>query len=280
MRYPYSILFNMYVYIHFKLVQGKGYLNVAFSIENKRTLVTGGTAGIGLAIAQRFVRHGAEVVISGRREEGAAIAEAMGAHFIRADMLLPDEVETLVSQAVAHLGGLDVVVNNAGIAESTGHITDSDMTDFDNQFAINVRAAYQILKLVPAHMTVGGSIINTASISGTQGEPNLAAYGATKAALISLTKSSALELAPRNIRVNAVNPGPIYSEIWSNGVPEDVLKVAVPLGRAGEADEAAAPFHFLASDDASYITGSSLFVDGGLSAGRSTRIRDLIVAHV
>jgi len=252
---------------------------MAFSVENKRTLVTGGTAGIGLAVAERFVKHGAKVVISGRRENGAEIAAGMGAHFIRADMNVAEDVEKLVAEAAAHLGGFDVVINNAGIAENTGPITDSEMADYDAMFTINVRAAYQILKLVPAHMQAGGSIINTASISGTQGEPNLPAYGATKAALISLTKSAALNLAGREIRVNAVNPGPIYSEIWRNGVPEDYMRIAVPLGRAGQADEAAAPFHFLASDDASYITGTSIGVDGGLSAGMSVKTRELVYAQ-
>jgi len=249
---------------------------MTFSVENKRTLVTGGTAGIGFAIAERFARAGAKVVISGRRDEGAAIADAMGAHFIRTDMMVPTEVEALVEQAVEYLGGLDVVVNNAGIAETTGHVTDSDMGALDDMFAVNVRGAYQILKLTPDHMTSGGSIINTASISGTIGEPYLAAYGATKAALISLTKSSALELAKRNIRVNAVNPGLIYSEIWTNGAPDDYSKLYVPLGRVGEADEVAAAFQFLASDDASYVTGSSLSVDGGLCAGPSAQSRSFI----
>jgi len=253
---------------------------MAFSVENKRTLITGGTAGIGLAVAQRFAKHGARIVISGRRDNGAEIAAGLDAHFIRADMTVPGDVENLVAQAAAHLGGFDVVVNNAGIAEATGAITETDMADFDAMFTINVRAAYQILKLVPQHMSSGGSIINTASISGTQGEPNMSGYGATKAALISMTKSSALELAARNIRVNAVNPGPIYSEIWSNGPPEDYCKVSVALGRVGEADEAAAAFHFLASDDASYITAATIAVDGGLSAGPSAQARTFIRERV
>lgn len=252
---------------------------MAFSLENKRTLVTGGTAGIGLGVARRFADQGARVVLSGRRGEGAEIAQSMGAHFIRADMTIPSEVEALVAQAAVHLGGLDVVVNNAGIAETTGHITDSEMSDYDAMFTVNVRAAYQILKIAPAHMASGGAIINTASISGTQGEPYLAAYGATKAALASLTKSSALELAPRNIRVNGVNPGFIYSEIWTRGAPEQYSKIFVPLGRVGEADEVAAAFQFLASDDASYVTGACLSVDGGLCAGPSAQARSFIRGH-
>jgi NAD(P)-dependent dehydrogenase (short-subunit alcohol dehydrogenase family) len=244
---------------------------MAFSLTGKRTLITGGTAGIGYAVAKRFVDNGAHVIISGRREEGVDIAETIGARFLQADMMVDGDIVRLVDQAAELLGGLDVVVNNAGIAESDGGIEKSTEEAYESQMSVNLDAAFRILQLTPKHMSSGGSIINTASISGTWGEPNLAVYGATKAALISLTKSAALDLARRNIRVNAVNPGFIYSEIWNLGPPDDLSKTFVPLGRVGEADEAAAPYHFLASDDASYVTGSCIGVDGGLSAGHSVQ---------
>jgi NAD(P)-dependent dehydrogenase (short-subunit alcohol dehydrogenase family) len=253
---------------------------MAFSLQGKKTLITGGTAGIGLAVAKRFVEHGADVVISGRRENGEDIAAEIGVRFVRADMMVEADVASLVEQAAEMLGGFDVVVNNAGIADMTGPIAGTGLEMFDAQFAINVRAATQILSLVPGHMGSGGSIINTASISGTQGEPLLSAYGATKAALISLTKSAALELAGQNIRVNSVNPGPIYSEIWSDGAPDEYCKYTVPLGRVGEADEAAAPFQFLASNEASYVTGTQIAVDGGLCAGKSVRLDELVMARI
>ncbi|MEH6549149.1 MAG: glucose 1-dehydrogenase [Pseudomonadales bacterium] len=251
---------------------------MTFSLEGKRTLITGGTSGIGLAIAKRFAEQGANVIISGRRESGTEIAASVGAHFIRADMMVPTDVERLVQESVKHLGGLDVVINNAGIPGEVGTIADLEMSAFDAPFAVNVRAAYQILKLVPPHMSSGGSIINTASISGTMGEPYVAVYGATKAALLSLTKSAALALAPENIRVNAVNPGYFDTEIWEGGMPEDCMKLEVPLARAGKGPEAAAPYHFLASDDAGYITGSCITVDGGMSAGTSLQTTALLNA--
>ena len=240
---------------------------MAFSLKGKRCLITGGTAGIGYAIAKRFVEDGAEVVISGRRDSGQGIASDIGARFVRADMLVDADIVNLVETSAELLGGLDVVVNNAGIAESNGGVQKSTKEQYDSQMGINLDAVYRILQLVPPHMTDGGSIINTASISGTWGEPNLAIYGATKAAVISLTKSAALDLVRQNIRVNAVNPGYIYSEIWSAGAPDQLSKTLVPMGRVGEADEAAAAYHFLASDEASYVTGSCITVDGGLTVG-------------
>jgi NAD(P)-dependent dehydrogenase (short-subunit alcohol dehydrogenase family) len=249
---------------------------MAFSLKGKRTLITGGTAGIGFAIAKRFVEDGADVVISGRRDSGADIASEIGARFVRADMMVDADIEALVEKSVDMLGGLDVVVNNAGIAESNGGVEKSTPEEYDGQMDVNLKGVYRILQLVPRHMPSGGSIINTASISGTWGEPNLAIYGATKAAVISLTKSAALDLARQNIRVNAVNPGYIYSEIWTNGAPDDLSRVLVPMGRVGEADEAAAAYHFLASDDASYVTGSCITVDGGLTVGPSVATMKLM----
>ena len=168
---------------------------MAFSLKGKRILITGGTAGIGYAVAKRFVDNGADVVISGRRDAGKDIASDIGARFIRPDMMMDDDIVALVEQAVKLLGGLDVVVNNAGIAESNGGVEKSGPEEYDNQMDVNLKGVYRILQLVPRHMCAGGSIINTASISGTWGEPNLAIYGATKAAVISLTKSAALDLA-------------------------------------------------------------------------------------
>jgi NAD(P)-dependent dehydrogenase (short-subunit alcohol dehydrogenase family) len=244
---------------------------MAFSLEGKRILVTGGTAGIGHAIAKRFVDNGADIVISGRRDSGQAIADEIGARFVQADMTVDEDIIGLVDKSVELLGGLDVVVNNAGIAESNGGVEKSGPKEYDSQMDVNLRAVYRILQLVPQHMPSGGSIINTASISGTWGEPNLAIYGATKAAVISLTKSAALDLVRQNIRVNAVNPGYIYSEIWSHGAPDELSETLVPMGRVGEADEAAAAYHFLAADDSSYMTGSCITVDGGLTVGPSIK---------
>ena len=239
-------------------------------------MITGGTAGIGLATARHFVNHGANVIISGRRDRGKDIAREMGCHFIQADMASPKDIENLFFGAVEHMGKLDVVINNAGIGGETCSLSDADMEIHDEVITINIRAAYQVLKLAVSHMNDGGSIINTASISGMEGETGLSTYCASKAALINLTKTAALELASRKIRVNAISPGPVKSEIWEGEDPIEWSELVIPLGRIGEPEEVATAFHFLASDAARYITGANLPVDGGYMSGRSEKVSRLI----
>jgi NAD(P)-dependent dehydrogenase (short-subunit alcohol dehydrogenase family) len=247
-----------------------------FSIAGKATLITGGTAGIGLATARHFTDQGANVVISGRRDSGADIARDIGCHFIQTDMGTPKDIENLFSGATGHLGKLDVVINNAGVGGEVCSISDTDMDIHDELITVNFRAAYHVLKLAPGHMNDGGSIINTASISGMEGEIGSSTYSASKAALINLTKTAALEMAPRNIRVNAISPGPVKSEIWEGEDPVEWSELVIPLGRIGEPGEIATVFHFMASDAASYITGANLPVDGGYMSGSSKRVVQLI----
>ena len=247
-----------------------------FSVAGKTTLITGATAGIGLATARHFSAQGANVVISGRREEGKNIAEELNCHFIQADMGSPTDVENLLTNSFKYFGKLDVVINNAGIGGEVQTVTETDMAVYDQIMNVNLRAAFQVLKLAPNHMNDGGSIINTASISGMEGEIGSSTYSASKAAFINLTKTAALELAPRNIRVNAISPGPIKSEIWGGEDPIEWSKLVIPLGRIGEPEEVATVFQFLASDAARYITGANLPVDGGYMSGRSKRVDELI----
>ena len=252
---------------------------MTFSIAGKATLITGGTAGIGLATARHFAANGANVVICGRRDNGDDIAAEIGCHFIRADMSKPEDIENLFARTVEHLGELDVVINNAGGGKS-GLISEIDLDDYDFTVNLNMRSAYHVLKLASHHMKNGGAIINTASVYGMQGVIYESSYAATKAALISLTKSAALEFASRGIRVNAVSPGPIKSEIWAGNDPVERSKIVTSLGRIGEASEVATAFHFLASDAASYITGINLPVDGGFMAGKPARTLDVIRASL
>jgi NAD(P)-dependent dehydrogenase (short-subunit alcohol dehydrogenase family) len=250
-----------------------------FSIARKATLITGGTAGIGFATAKHFAANGANVIICGRRDNGGDIAAEIGCHFIRADMSNPDDIESLFTKAVEHLGKLDVVINNAGGGKD-GLISDTDMDDHDFTVTLNMRAAYHVLKLAIHNINDGGSIINTASVYGMQGVVGESSYAATKAALISLTKSASLEFASRGIRVNAISPGPIKSEIWEGEDPIELSKIVTSLGRIGEASEVATAFHFLASDAASYITGVNLPVDGGFMSGMTVQTLDLIEASL
>lgn len=247
-----------------------------FSISGKKTLITGGTAGIGLATARHFVDQGARVIISGRRSQGGEIAAQLGCHFIQADMTLPSDIENLFSEVSKTMGKLDVVINNAGIGGETCPLVDADMGIHDEVITINLRAAYQVLKLATRCMNQNGSIINTASVSGMEGETGLSTYCASKAAIINLTKTAALELASHKIRVNAISPGPIKSEIWAGEDPLKWSELVIPLGRIGEPEEVATVFHFLASDAARYITGANLPVDGGYMSGRSEKVSRLI----
>jgi len=240
---------------------------MAFELNGKNALITGGTAGIGLAVAKRFVKQGANVMISGRRESGGAIAKEIGAQFVKSDLTVDADIKKLFDQARQLLGDLHIVVNNAGRATPGALITEQDMSEFDQVFNLNVRSAYQVLQLAAQRVVQGGSIINTASISAMGGSGAASVYCATKAALVSMTKSVALELASKNIRVNAVSPGLTESEIWGDNLPHNMVKKTVPMQRIGTGDEAAAVFHFLASDDSSYVTGANYLVDGGYCAG-------------
>lgn len=240
---------------------------MAFKLVKKKALITGGTAGIGLAVAKRFIKHGATVVITGRRDEGSRIASSIGASFIKADLTNDQDIIALFEQFKEQTGDLHIVVNNAGRADLGGLITEMDIDDFDQLFRLNMRAAYQVLQLAARTVVEGGSIINTASVAAASGGAKGSAYYASKAALVNLTKTAAIELASKNIRVNAVSPGLIESEIWNDNLPEDWAKKSVPMQRVGKADEAAAVYHFLASDEASYVTGANYLVDGGFCAG-------------
>ena len=244
---------------------------MSFDLSHKNVLITGGTAGIGLAVAQRFAKHGAHVVISGRRLSGEAIAQSIGAHFIQTDISNAEETASLFEKAQTLLGEFNVVVNNAGVGGNSSLIAEQTLVQFAQVFDINVRAAYQVLHLAAGSVSPGGSIINTTSIAATRGGAKGSAYYASKAALLSLTKTAALELADQQIRVNAVSPGLIDSEIWQGVKPDGWVEKTVPMQRMGSADEAAAVFHFLAADESRYVTGAEYSVDGGYSAGEVMR---------
>jgi NAD(P)-dependent dehydrogenase (short-subunit alcohol dehydrogenase family) len=250
---------------------------MSFSVTDKNIMVTGGTAGIGFAVAKHFAEQGANVVISGRRANGADIAASIGCHFIQTDMTVERDIDNLFVGAVEHFGGkLDTVVNNAGIGPDTGTIAEAHMDAHDLTVLVNMRAAFQVMKCAANYLNDGGAIINTASVSGMEGEVGLASYCATKAALISLTASAALELAPRKIRVNAISPGPFKSEIWEGEDPVEFSKIRIPLGQIGEVEDIVGAYQFMASPASRYITGTNLPVDGGYMAGMPIQISDLI----
>ena len=241
-------------------------------------LITGGLTGIGRAAAVAFAKRGANVVVAGRRDEaGFALAKelrALGgeAEFINADVRKEDEVRALVDKTVARFGRLDVAVNNAATEGQLGPITDQTAETFAATFDTNVLGVVLSMKHeVRAMQAQGdGNVINISSTYGHEGAANASIYVAAKHAIEGITKSAALELAKSGIRVNAVAPGPTDTGMLTRFTGTDENKAAlasqVPMGRLGRAEEVADGIVFIASDEARFITGHILNVDGGHSA--------------
>ena len=254
-------------------------------IEGKNVLVTGGSSGIGQAIAVRFAEYGANVAINYLRqpEEAADTEEQVHAcvasvqrHgvkdvLVRGDVSNEDDVVRMVADAVEGLGGVDVLVNNAGIQISRP-TEELSSEDFDRVLAVNLRGAFMCAREAIRHLLAEekeGSIINVSSVHQLIPKPGYLGYSASKGGMQNLTRTLALEYAGRGIRVNGVGPGATVTPInraWIDD-PEKRRQVEehIPMQRAGDADEMAGVTAFLASDDAAYITGQTIFVDGGLT---------------
>lgn len=235
----------------------------------RTAFITGGTSGIGRATALRLAGSGWRVAAVGRRDMTGS-EPSPNILPICADVTDEAALADALSRTEAEWGKIDLLFNNAG-GENIGQgIEEQDAQGFRDLIELNVIAVFNGLRLGPAHMNDGGSIVNTASVAALLHLPGYAQYSATKAAVVSLSKSAALELAPRRIRVNAIAPGSVWSEMLEPGNPEVALvEIACPLGRVGEAAEVAQLVEFLASDGSTYITGQVLPIDGGVTAGYS-----------
>lgn len=243
------------------------------TLSGKIAVVTGGNSGIGYASAKEFKSQGATVVITGRNSEKVKIAaNELGVKGIVADVSDLSVIDNLVSQVKSDFGKVDILFVNAGIFQPApiGQISEEM---FDQQIGINFKGAvFTTEKFLPI-LNDGASIINLSSINAYTGMPNTAIYAASKAALNSYTRTAATELAPRKIRINSVNPGPIATPIFGKtGLDEEQLKGLgqamqnrIPLKRYGQPEEIAKLVSFLASDDASFITGSEYNIDGGVN---------------
>src|SRR5512145_606468 len=243
-------------------------------LEDKVAIVTGAASGFGKAIAETFAREGAKVVVADINGQGARdIAQGIGgsAVHVAADVSKRAEVEAMVGEAVRSFGGLDIMVNNAGTTHRNQPMLNVTEAEFDRIFAVNVKSIYlAALACVPEmEKRGGGVIINTASTAGVRPRPGLTWYNSSKGAVITMTKSMAAELAPRKIRVCAINPvagdTPLLADFMGADTPENRAKfiATIPLGRLSLPADIANAALFLASPESSMITGVALEVDGG-----------------
>ncbi|MEB3068120.1 SDR family NAD(P)-dependent oxidoreductase [[Mycobacterium] vasticus] len=267
---------------------------MANELAGKVAVVTGGASGLGRRIAERFVAEGARVVIADlASERGAELANGLGdgAVFVPADVSDPDQVGAVVARAVGDFGGLDVMVNNAGVSGTMhNRFLDDDLADFHKIMAVNVLAVMAGTRDAARHMAShgGGCVINLTSIGGIQAGGGVMTYRASKAAVIQFTKSAAIELAHYDIRVNAIAPGNIptpfvASSAAANLDPDEVTRYEAairetmradrPLKREGTPDDVAEAALYLAGDRSRYVTGVVLPVDGGTVAGKAIRRR-------
>ena len=239
------------------------------SLDGKVALVTGGSRGIGAAIARELGRAGARVAVNYRsgREAAEAVAAEAGGIAVGANVGDPAEAQALLEQVEAELGDVDALVNNAGITRDTLIARMSD-EDWDEVIDTNLRGAFNTCRAVSRKMLRrrSGAIVNLTSVVGLHGNPGQANYAASKAGIIGLTKALARELGTRGVRVNAVAPGYIATEL-TNVLSEEVRGAILgntPLGRLGDPEHVAAAVRFLCSDEAAFVTGEVLLVDGGL----------------
>jgi NAD(P)-dependent dehydrogenase (short-subunit alcohol dehydrogenase family) len=252
-----------------------------FSLKDNVAVITGGTSGIGLKAAERFIAAGAKVVIAGRKD-GTEIAEKIGATFVQCDVSNEESVAALMKTAQDTYGNIDIIVNNAGANFGYDVLMDTDIADFDKNFNINTKGVVFGIKYGVPRMNDGGRIVNVSSVAGLQGAPYLSPYVASKWAVIGITRTAAIELGEKGIRCNAICPTSVNTPMANTPEGQPQLRMerkAVPLGRIAEPEEIASMIHFLASTDCNFITGQAIAVDGGFTAGMSITAYNTLAAE-
>lgn len=245
---------------------------------NKVAVITGGTGGIGKVTAETFLKEGAKVVLVDLFQEAldqakSDLSELGEVITVQADVTKESDVQNYVNKAVEQFGRIDVFFNNAGIEGKVAPIVEQKVEDFDMVMNVNVRGVFLGLKHVLPVMIKqkSGSVINTSSVAGLGGSPNVSPYIASKHAVVGLTKTAALEVANSNIRVNSIHPSPVNTRMMRSleeglNVTQEALAQSIPLGRYGEPNDIANLVVFLASDDSAFITGVQYRIDGGMGA--------------
>jgi glucose 1-dehydrogenase len=236
-------------------------------LDGKRAIITGAARGIGKAIADKFASEGATLLLADIDADGVkAVAESLGQRMMTINVARKSEVDALFDLATEMWGGLDVLVNNAGVTHAAD-LLDLTEEDFDRVLAINLKSALFGTQRAARLMTAGGSIINMSSVNAILGIPTQIPYAVSKGGLRQLTNVSALSLAARGIRVNAIGPGTIMTDlarsIMTDKAAENRMLSRTPLGRFGSPEEVASIAVFLACDDSSYVTGQTIYPDGG-----------------
>lgn len=238
-------------------------------LQGKRAIVTGAAQGLGHAIAARFAAEGAKVLMADIDGDGvAAAAKAIGAEAMKADVAVKAEVDALAAHAIRVFGGIDIVVNNAGITHAADFF-DLTEADFDRVMSVNLKAAFLLSQAAARDMKTrkSGVIINMSSINAVLAIPNQIPYAASKGGVNQLTKVMALALAPHGIRVNAIGPGTIRTEMAKKVLSDPAIGQRAlsrtPIGRYGEPEEIASVAVFLASEESSYIIGQTIYPEGG-----------------
>ncbi len=249
-------------------------------LDGKSAVITGAATGIGRTTALLFAREGAQVVVGDLNEEEArktieGIEAGNGeARFVRTDVSRAEDVEALMEEAAGFMGGIDIIVNNAG-AQRSGLVTEFEESDWDLLMAVNPKSCFFGAKYGVPYLRErgGGSIVNMASLAGLKGGPGMTAYSASKGAIVAFTTALAAELAPDRIRVNCMCPGwidtpfnqPAIDFMGGRTNQDEVVEQSVPLGRQGSPEEIAPGILFLASDASSYMTGQAMSIDGGVA---------------
>lgn len=251
-----------------------------FSLTGKIAVITGGGSGIGLATAQRFAAAGAKVIVA-NRSDASALVSPFGGEYVRADVSDESQVKALIEQVVRRHGHIDVLVNSAGVIADPLPIIDLPRSSLQKHFDVNTMGIWATTHYAASHME-GGSIVNVSSVAGMVGIGTYAAYAASKAAVISLTQTSAIDLSRMRICANCVCPGSIDTPMLRQQENADaeiaLIETASVAGRIGKPEEVAALIHFLAADDCSYVNGQAIAIDGGLVGLYSNALVETIVA--